>query len=169
MFKYHFYYSERQKRVMASLGHDGKSFIVLSTGMEVEYTQMCSFPDSKCNWEDARLVYASDTKPEITHVWGEAEKEEWNELCKEYESAMEEAFGPAEMWDDLDEPDDTAAFEAYEREANEAWNEWMDNRPFPDIDNLTPDMDEDIPEEHLKELRKIEEPYLRGKDFNQDT
>lgn len=121
MFKYRFYYSERQKRVMASLGHDGKSFIVLSTSMEVEYTQMCSFPDSKCNWEDARLVYASDTKPEITHVWGDAEKEEWDELCKEYDSAMEEAFGPAEMWDDLDDPLEE---EAYNRAADEAYEQF---------------------------------------------
>lgn len=121
MFKYRFYYSEKQKRVMAGLGHDGKSFIVLSTGMEVEYTQMCSFPDSKCNWEDARLVYASDTEPEITHVWGEAEKEEWGELCKEFDSAMEEAFGPAEMWDDLDDPLEE---EAYNRAADEAYEQF---------------------------------------------
>lgn len=121
MFKYRFYYSERQKRVMASLGHDGKSLVVLSTGMEVEYTQMCSFPDSKCNWEDARLVYASDTEPKITHVWGETEKEEWDELCKEYNSAMEEAFGPAETWDDLDDPLEE---EAYNRAADEAYEQF---------------------------------------------
>ena len=121
MFKYRFYYSERQKRVMASLGYDGKNLVVLSTGMEVEYTQKCSFPDSKCNWEDACLVYASDTEPKITHVWGEAEKEKWNELCKECDSAMEEAFGPAEMWDDLDDPLEE---EAYNRAADEAYEQF---------------------------------------------
>lgn len=143
MFKYRFYYSEQQKRVMGYIGHDGKSFIVLSTGMEVEYTEMCSFPDSKCNWEDARLVYASDTEPQIRHEWGEQEKEEWELLMKEsldYDTELWEDLG------ELDEPDDDkAAFEAYEYEAQEAWDEWMDNRPSP------------------------EEGYVRGEQFSQDT
>lgn len=121
MLKYRFYYSEEQKRVMAGIGHDGKNFIILSTGMEVEYTEMCSSPNSKCNWEDARLVYASDTEPQIRHIWGDAEKEDWDELCKEYNSALEEAFGPAEMWDDLDDPLEE---EAYNRAADEAYEQF---------------------------------------------
>lgn len=118
MFKYRLYYSERQKCVMENIGHDGKSFIVLSTGMEVEYTEMCSSPDSKCNWEDARLVYASDTEPQIRHEWGEQEKEEWERLFREAE-------------DYYNLPDD----------------EEIDWEELPDLD----------------------EPYLRGNDFLQDT
>lgn len=83
MFSYRYYYSEQQKRTIAYLGNDGENFIVLSTGMKVEYTECCSFPNSKCNWEDARLVYASDVEPQIEHNWGPQEKEEWDRLCQE--------------------------------------------------------------------------------------
>lgn len=136
MFTNRFYYSEQQKCVMQSIGQDGKNFIVLSTGKEVEYTEWCSSPESKCNWEDARLVYASDTEPQFRHEWGEQEKEEWDLLCKE-------------------------AFETYEEA------DW--DTPLDGDDDLTSDMDENISEKYLRELPKIEEPYLRGKDFNQDT
>lgn len=167
MFTNRFYYSEQQKAAQLACGHDGHCFVVLSTGKEVEYTEWCSSPNSKCNWDDARLVYASDVVPQIHHIMGPEEKEDWDRL-------MQESLDyDTEIWEDLgelDEPnDDSAAFEAYEQEAQEAWDKYMDNRPWPDIDDLTPDMDEDIPEEHLRELRKIEEPYLRGKHFNQDT
>lgn len=150
MFKYRFYYSEQQKRVMANIGQDGKSFVVLSTGMEVEYTEMCSSPDSKCNWEDARLIYASDTEPQISHEWGEQEKEEWELLFREAEDYYSLSDDEEIDWEDLpdlDEPDDMlAGFEAYEHEADVAWDEWMDNRPGPE-----------------------NEVYVRGQQFNQDT
>lgn len=136
MFKNRLYFSEQQKRVMEAMGHDGKTFIVLSTGMEIEYTEWCSSPNSKCNWDDARLVYASDTTPKIRHEWGEQEKEEWEILFKQ----------TCECWDDYVSDEDM-------RSCDEDMEfDWED---LPDIDDLTPDMDEDIPKEHLCKLAFI--------------
>lgn len=118
MFKYRFYYSEQQKAVSVAIGSDGRSYIILSTGMEIEYTELCTSPNSKCNWDDARLVYASDTMPQVRHEWGEQEKEEWEMLFREAE------------------------------------------------DYYTPPDDEEIDWEELPDL---DEPYLRGNDFLQDT
>lgn len=127
MFKYRFYYSEQQKHASKLFGHDSKVFVILPTGEKAEYTQMCSSLDGKCNWEDARLVYATNDEPKIRYEQGEQEKEEEEAYQKYYYDS------------------------------------------FSDIDDLYPEMDEDIPMEYLEELQKIDEEYRRGRDFNQDT
>lgn len=128
MFKYRFWYSEKQRAVQEEYD-DGPVFVVLQNGTLLEYTEMRSHEGKdKPNWSDARLVYASDTCPQIARAISDKGTDEFDRL-----------------WGDmgeLDEPDDMlAGFEAYDREAQEAWDEWMDNRPGPQ-ESSEPNYDE---------------------------
>lgn len=68
MSNYRFYYSSKQQEIAQDLNPGHHCFVF--NGKEwVEYTELCSLPDSKCNWEDAILIYECDEFPEI-HVEG---------------------------------------------------------------------------------------------------
>lgn len=59
-----FYYSSKQDEVCRdSFDYDYyNNYIQLDDGELVRYTQWCSTPDSKCNWDDAVLVATIDVE-----------------------------------------------------------------------------------------------------------
>ena len=68
--KHRFYYSKSQNKVIEDIRRideedDGKStYVKLSNGKLVKYTQWCSGPNSKCNWSDAVVVYETNVSEE---------------------------------------------------------------------------------------------------------
>jgi hypothetical protein len=60
-----FYYSHKQNQTIQQLRYlseddDGKSnYIMTENGLD-KYTEWCSLPNSKSNWDDAILVYESN-------------------------------------------------------------------------------------------------------------
>jgi hypothetical protein len=64
--KNRFYYSLAQDSLIEDIrifdeDNDGKStYITLDNGELVKYSEWCSRPDSKSNWDDAILVYETN-------------------------------------------------------------------------------------------------------------
>jgi hypothetical protein len=59
--KNRFYYSRKQAYLF---GEPDYNFVKVN-GVWEKYSEWCSLPDSKSNWDDAILVYESDDNPEI--------------------------------------------------------------------------------------------------------
>ena len=65
--KNRFYYSKKQNSIdveMWSFVVERYAFVKTPNGYK-QYSEWCSIRGSRCNWSDAKLVYATDDEPEV--------------------------------------------------------------------------------------------------------
>ena len=64
--KYRFYYSRKQNAVDEDMwGFTPRYTFVKTLDGYKQYSELCSIKGTRCNWEDAELVYEADEMPEI--------------------------------------------------------------------------------------------------------
>lgn len=63
--KHRFYFSKKQQKVHDDFEGSQHRTYVRKGGKWVEYTEWCSSPEYDSNWDDAKLVFETDEKPEI--------------------------------------------------------------------------------------------------------